>query len=68
MRPNVPAIDEGLRGLDARIRSRSSKTVDTLIVVESGEAPAILSRTLPIVLPIKAVLMSALSWRPCSAC
>ncbi len=53
MQPNIPAIDEGLRGLDARSRSRQSKTVDTLIVVESGTAPAILSRTLPIVLPVK---------------
>ena len=53
MRPNIPTIDEGLRGLDARTRARQPKTVDTLIVVESGTAPAILSRTLPIVLPVK---------------
>ena len=66
MRPNSPVIDEGLRGLDTRIRTRKPKMVDTLIVVESGTAPAIVSRTLPILLPVKGkrgtTFRTAVSW------
>jgi uncharacterized protein len=52
-RPNVPLIDDGLKNLDTRIAGRGkSNKVDTLIIVETGMAPAIQSVTLPIILPI----------------
>ena len=67
MRPDNPVIDEGLRGLDSRLRLPGSNKVDTLFVVESGSAPAIRSKSLPIVLPIPgrngiSLIATPISW------
>ncbi|MBX9849976.1 MAG: hypothetical protein K2X64_11825 [Rhodocyclaceae bacterium] len=70
MRPGEKILEESLKGLDQRagqVRGRKETGVDTLIVVESGNAPAIRSRTLPIPLPIPSrgglqVVMTPLSW------
>lgn len=52
MRPNIPLIEEGLIGLDERIRSPHPDRVDTLFVIESGLAPAIHSQQFGLFLPI----------------
>lgn len=70
MRPGEKLLEGSLKGLDKRVgqsRGRNASAVDTLIVVESGNAPAIRSRTLPIPLPIPSrgglqVVMTPLSW------
>jgi len=67
MRPGQATLEEGLKGLDGRVRSRSPKLVDTLIVIESGSAPAISSMTLPIILPIPgrsglSLIATPISW------
>jgi len=67
MRPNQAVLDDGLKGLDDRVRARTPKLVDTLIVVESGSAPAISSMTLPIILPIPgrsglSLIATPISW------
>lgn len=67
MRPGEKMLEESLKGLDSRMGKRKRGTVDTLIVVETGSAPAITSRTLPIVLPIPsrggvALVATPISW------
>lgn len=67
MRPGQAMLEDGLKGLDARVRTRSPKLVDTLIVIESGSAPAISSMTLPIILPIPgrsglSLIATPISW------
>lgn len=71
MRPGDKLLEESLKGLDKRVGqsrgNRKQSTVDTLIVVESGNAPAITSRTIPIPLPIPSrggvnIVMTPLSW------
>ncbi|TQK04389.1 hypothetical protein FB599_2942 [Herbaspirillum sp. SJZ130] len=67
MRPGEPVLEDGLKGLDGRVRARSPKLVDTLIVIESGSAPAISSMTLPIMLPIPgrsglSIIATPISW------
>ncbi|WP_050466510.1 COG3014 family protein [Herbaspirillum chlorophenolicum] len=67
MRPGEPVLEDGLKGLDGRVRARSPKLVDTLIVIESGSAPAITSMTLPIMLPIPgrsglSIIATPISW------
>lgn len=69
MRNGDKLLDDSLKGLDKRIsQSRTRKSmVDTLILVESGNAPAITSRTLPIPLPIPnkrgmGLVMTPISW------
>ena len=61
MQPNVKMLDDSLAGLDkrmhqVRIPSKKSKSgppaVDTLLVVETGEAPAIQSQSIGLFLPI----------------
>jgi len=52
MRPNIPMIDEGLRGLDERIRDPHREAVDTLFVIETDFAPAIHSQQFGLFLPI----------------
>ncbi|MBI3593683.1 MAG: hypothetical protein HY200_01870 [Nitrospirae bacterium] len=52
MRPNIPLIDEGLLGLDERIRSAHPDVTDTLFVIESEFAPAIQSQEFGLFLPI----------------
>ncbi|WP_432241292.1 COG3014 family protein [Herbaspirillum robiniae] len=67
MRPGEALLEDGLKGLDGRVRARSPKLVDTLIVIESGSAPAITSMTLPILLPIPStsglsIIATPISW------
>lgn len=69
MRGGDKFLEQALAGLDGRAGSRrgSGPLVDTLILVESGNAPAITSRMLPIPLPIPGkgglrVVMTPLSW------
>lgn len=69
MRPHEKLLEEGLKGLDKRAsQARNRKAgVDTLFLVESGNAPAITSRTLPIPLPLPTkngyqVVMTPISW------
>lgn len=60
MRPDVPMIDASLADMDARSKKRSTRMVDTLFVIESGTAPAIESKMLPIILPIPG--KNGISW------
>lgn len=69
MRPNEKTIDDSLAGLDRRYASAKSnrKTVDVLLVVESGSPPEITSTTLPIPIPIVgrsgvSIVATPLSW------
>ncbi|GAB2181058.1 hypothetical protein DLREEDagrD3_12810 [Denitratisoma sp. agr-D3] len=69
MRPGEKLLEEGLKGLEKRVsQARNRKAgVDTLFLVESGNAPAITSRTLPIPLPLPTkngvqVVMTPISW------
>ena len=69
MRPNEKTIDDSLAGLDQRAASAKSnrKTVDVLVVVESGSPPEITSTTLPIPIPIigrsgVSIVATPLSW------
>lgn len=69
MRPGEKLLEEGLKGLDKRAsQTRNRKGgVETLFLVESGSAPAITSRTLPIPLPLPTkngvqVVMTPISW------
>lgn len=51
LRPDVPMLKHGLAGLDRRVKRRSPKLTDTLIVVESGRAPALQSVSVPLPAP-----------------
>lgn len=69
MRAGDKFLTDALAGLDARTgkRALSKRGVDTLFLVESGNAPSITSRMLPIPLPIPSkgglqVVMTPLSW------
>jgi len=70
MRPNVPLIDDALKGLDDRVRAQGKKApdqVDTLFVIETGLAPTIQSVSLPLILPIPSkngvqMVATPLSW------
>lgn len=69
MRAGNAVLEESLAGLDARISSRGRRVgiVDTLVVVESGNAPSIESMTIPIMLPIPSkngisIVATPLSW------
>jgi len=69
MRGGDPFLEDALQTLEQRNgASRAADArVDTLFIVESGHAPAISSRTLPIPLPIPSsggiqVVMTPLSW------
>lgn len=69
MRSSVPLLEQSLAGLEKRVadRGRSPGMVDTLIVVESGSAPSIESKMIPILLPIPgknglSILATPISW------
>ena len=69
MRPDNSVLEEGLKGLDDRVSNvRQGKNgVDTLFVVETGDAPAIVSQEFPITLPIPSTsginfVIVSLSW------
>jgi hypothetical protein len=52
MRPGNKMIDSALQGLSSRMHHKDQNKSEVLIVIESGDAPAIMSQTIPIVLPI----------------
>lgn len=68
MRPNEPLLDLALGGVDARVANqRSQKDVDTLFIIEAGDAPSIMSRRIAIPLPIPkrngvGIVLTAISW------
>ncbi len=64
MQPHIPLIDEGLAGLESRTKAvAKDKLVDTLIIIETGEAPEIQSRSLPVPVPTpNGILLTAMSW------
>lgn len=47
LRPNMPLLEQGLKGLQGRL-ARKSKDTDVLLVVESGFMPARSSKTIPL--------------------
>lgn len=54
LRPDLPVLEEGLRGLDKRTSFRRQKNVtDVLFVVESGNAPARQSKKIQFPVPTK---------------
>ena len=53
MRPGIPLLEEGLSGLAKRkATARKKDGVDTLFVIESGFAPAIVSQRIAIPIPV----------------
>jgi hypothetical protein len=70
MHPASNILEDGLKGIDNRIsraRKRNNAGVDTLFVVETGTAPALTSKTLPIPLMIPStrgvnMVMIPISW------
>lgn len=64
-----PVLEDGLKNLDRRMSQarRKGNSVDTLFIVETGSAPVIKSKTLPIPLPIPSrnglqVVFTPISW------
>lgn len=51
LRPDVPALQDALAGLDKRIGKVSHKATDTLIVLEVGQIPKKTSTTIPLPVP-----------------
>ena len=45
LQPNQPLLEEGLRGLDARVAAPDDGMTDVLFIVSTGTAPAIRSQT-----------------------
>lgn len=67
MRGGSPLLEEALKNLDNNKRRPLAEGVDTLFIIETGNAPAIESRMLPIPLPIPSknglrVVMTPISW------
>lgn len=67
MRGNSPILESALKNLDGNRNRPLSAGVDTLIIVETGNAPVIESLMLPIPLPIPSrnglrIIMTPLSW------
>lgn len=67
MRGNSPILESALKDLDGNLNRSLSAGVDTLIIVETGNAPVIESLMLPIPLPIPSrnglrIIMTPLSW------
>jgi uncharacterized protein len=67
MRGNSPILEDALKNLDDNSNRSLSAGVDTLIIVETGNAPVIESLMLPIPLPIPSrnglgIVMTPLSW------
>lgn len=51
LRPGSGILEEGLRGLDARMKNTRPNTTEVLFIVESGNIPGRKSVTLPIPIP-----------------
>lgn len=53
LRPDLPVLEDGLKGLDQRTSFRRKKGVsDVLFVIEAGNAPARLSKKLTLPIPL----------------
>ncbi len=62
LRPDLPVLEEGLRGLDQRTSFRRQKGVtDVLFVIEAGNAPARQSKKLTIPVPTGSGII-AVNW------
>lgn len=51
LRPDLPFLEEGLKGLDQR-RTQSGNGTDVLFVIETGASPAIKSMSIPLPMPL----------------
>lgn len=51
LRPGRDMLQEALAGLDERIRQPSPQATDTLIVIEAGQVPGLMSTTVPLPIP-----------------
>lgn len=60
LQPGQPALEEALRGLDARVAAPDDGMTDVLFIIGSGSAPAIQSRTfmLPVFVDVRTVLIA----------
>ncbi|HUQ24732.1 MAG TPA: hypothetical protein VM140_03615 [Burkholderiales bacterium] len=60
LQPNRPLLEEGLRGLDERVRAADDGMSDVLLIISSGTAPAISSRQfrLPVFVQDRMVFVS----------
>ncbi len=59
LRPDLPVLEEGLRGLDKRTSFRRQKGVtDVLFVIESGNAPARKSQKIAFPIPVRSGLVT----------
>jgi hypothetical protein len=57
LQPHQPMLEEALRGLDQRIAQPSDGLTDVLFLVESGWAPARISRQFPLPIPVNNTLV-----------
>jgi uncharacterized protein len=59
LRPDLPVLEEGLRGLDQRTSFRRQKNMtDVLFIVESGNAPARQSKKIAFPVPVPSGLIT----------
>jgi hypothetical protein len=60
LQPGQPALEEALRGLDARVAAPDDGMTDVLFIIGSGSAPAIQSRTfmLPVFVESRTILIA----------
>jgi hypothetical protein len=57
LRPNIPLLEQGLAGLDQRTGARDDGLTDVLFEIETGLAPAIVSRQFSVPMPINGTLI-----------
>jgi hypothetical protein len=57
LRPDTPALEEALAGLDARIAAGDDGTADVLFLIETGLAPARVSRQFSLPIPVNRELV-----------
>ena len=57
LQPNIPLLDEGLAGLDKRVDARDDGLTDVMFEIETGLAPALVSKQFPIPVPINGTLI-----------
>ncbi len=59
LRPDLPVLEEGLRGLDSRTGFRRARgTTDVLFIIESGNAPARISQKVSFPVPTRKGLIT----------
>ena len=57
LQPNIPLLEQGLAGLDQRVGARDDGLTDVLFEIETGLAPALVSKQFPIPVPINGTLI-----------